>query len=290
MFLPWFWQSFVSFSFSLQSWWQSWTKYQDSSQGARPCPPRYVWPTCVYFFWFLSHKWCSSVVTGILGTATPGASAVHGNSGSPQEEPGTYIPPSHTVPHPGGGTSQPSSRGGARGQVQPGPQKPQLWGIWWASKSEDEKAPLLFQVSITVCVLEQQFGFCFFFSAPPPILQRYQGYSSCGATCGWHHRNGAAGHLQQRARESVQQLHSGFLSAPVLWRHPPLTLWLKRVQNKTDILISFRDPPATSAARKQSTPRPTVGTRSALESGVSSAGPASGTVTERRSEMLCWIR
>lgn len=46
-----------------------------------------------------------------------------------------------------------------------------------------------------------------FFLAPPPRVQQHQGHPACSAACGGSHRVGAAAHLQQRAGESVQQLH-----------------------------------------------------------------------------------
>lgn len=129
-----FWHLFTSLSFSLQSLWQSWTKSPDSSPDEWRClhPLRYLWRKSTVCF--LLHVCCRAIITGTISTATPDTSAVHG---SPQEDLATFLPASHTVPHPGGGTPQPNSRGRAWGQVQPGPQKPLLWGIWWASKSDD---------------------------------------------------------------------------------------------------------------------------------------------------------
>lgn len=137
---------------------------------------------------------------GSISTATPDAPEVHREPGSPQEEPSAHVPASHTVPHPGGGTPQPGSGGRARGQVQPGPQKPLLRGIRRAGKRAP--CPALFKrthARVSSKLLD-------FFSAPPPLLQRYQSYSSRRAPGGRRHGNGAAQHLQQRAGESVQQL------------------------------------------------------------------------------------
>lgn len=69
-------------------------------------------------------------------SAPTGTSAVHGNPGILQEKPRAFVSAPHTVPLPGGRTSQPTSRGRAWGQVQPGSQKSLLWGSWWTCKSD----------------------------------------------------------------------------------------------------------------------------------------------------------
>ena len=49
-------------------------------------------------------------------------------------------------------------------------------------------------------------------AAPSSFLQRFQGPPSCSEACGWNHRVRTGEHLQQRAGESVQQLHRRFHS------------------------------------------------------------------------------
>lgn len=52
-------------------------------------------------------------------------------------------------------------------------------------------------------------------AAPSPILHWMQGHSPCSEACGGHHRDGAAAHLPQCARESLQQLHCKSLTQNV---------------------------------------------------------------------------
>lgn len=226
---------------------------------------------------------CTSVVTGTVSTATPGASAVRGSPGSPQEELGTFFPASHTLPLPGGGTPQPNSRGRARGQVQPGPQKPLLWGIRWASRSR-LTALLRCKVAFRVGANKQPFLKMYFqprrrsfngARAIPHVVRPVDDVTEAEL------RN-----ICNNVREKVYNSSTVSPGLSALQRHVRFSL-------KSLFLIYIhmsREALATSAARKQLTPRPTVVTPSALEFGVSSAAPASATVMERRSKTLCWIR
>lgn len=124
-------------------------------------------------------------------------------------------------------------------------------------------------------------------AAPPPILHWMQGHPPCSEACGGHHRDGAAAHLPQCARESLQQLHCKSLTQNVKHLSSLKQTNKKHPNSASQTSFLFREPLATSAARRQSTPKLTAVVRSAWASGVSSAGRVFVTAMGKRSEMLC---
>lgn len=132
----------------------------------------------------------------------------------------------------------------------------------------------------------------FYPTAPSPFLQWLQVHPSRGAACGGDLWAWAAEHLLQRAGEGLQQLHCEWWGV----NESPLKCCLKNeevVKIFPHFFLYFlfhRAPPATSAARKPSTPKQTVVIQSAWVCAASSAAPVSVTATERTSGKLCSTR